>query len=58
MALGYSGGHGVLKHDGPWAGFVTDIRVSSDRRTSVTVSCNVDKQDPGAVSEAIGRVQT
>ncbi|WP_306439431.1 serine hydrolase domain-containing protein [Mycobacterium simiae] len=48
--------NGMLDHDGFWAGFVTAFRVSSDRRTSVAVSCNVDKQDPEAMAEALGRI--
>jgi CubicO group peptidase (beta-lactamase class C family) len=52
----YSLTNGMLDHDGAWAGFVTAFRVSSDRRTSVVVSCNVDKQDPEAMAEALGRI--
>lgn len=48
--------NGMLDHDGLWAGFVTAFRVSSDRRTSVAVSCNVDTQDPEAMAEALGRI--
>lgn len=48
--------NGMLDHDGAWAGFVTAFRVSSDRRTSVAISCNVDKQDPEAMAEALGRI--
>ncbi|MCV6963050.1 hypothetical protein BST27_18715 [Mycobacterium intermedium] len=48
--------NGMLEHDGSWAGFVSDFRVSGDRRTSVAVSCNADKQDPEAMTEAIGRL--
>lgn len=50
----FSLANGMLDHDGAWAGFVTAFRVSSDRRTSVVVSCNTDKQDPEAMAEAIG----
>jgi hypothetical protein len=46
----------MLDHDGSWAGFVTAFRVSSDRRTSVAISCNVDKQDPEAMADALGRI--
>ncbi|MBX9641529.1 MAG: serine hydrolase, partial [Mycobacteriaceae bacterium] len=52
----YSLANGMLDHDGAWAGFVTAFRVSSDRRTSVAISCNVDKQDPEAMAEALGRI--
>lgn len=52
----FSLANGMLDHDGSWAGFVTAFRVSSDRRTSVAVSCNVDIQDPEAMVEAIGRL--
>lgn len=52
----YSLANGMLDHDGAWAGFVTAFRVSSDRRTSVAVSCNFDKQDPEALAEALGRI--
>jgi CubicO group peptidase (beta-lactamase class C family) len=48
--------NGMLDHDGSWAGFVTAFRVSSDRRTSVAISCNVDKQDPEALADALGRI--
>lgn len=44
---------GALEHGGVWAGFVTAFRVSSDRRTAVAVSCNVDKQDPEALADAL-----
>ncbi|RUP03397.1 MAG: class A beta-lactamase-related serine hydrolase [Mycobacterium sp.] len=52
----YSLANGMLEHDGAWAGFVTAFRVSSDRRTSVAISCNVDKQDPTALADALGRI--
>jgi len=48
--------NGMLDHDGAWAGFVTAFRVSSDRRTSVAISCNADKQDPEAMAETLGRL--
>jgi CubicO group peptidase (beta-lactamase class C family) len=48
--------NGMLDHDGSWAGFVTAFRVSSDRRTSVAISCNVDEQDPEAMAGALGRI--
>ncbi|SON63125.1 D-alanyl-D-alanine carboxypeptidase [Mycobacterium simulans] len=52
----FSLANGMLDHDGAWAGFVTAFRVSSDRRTSVAISCNVDKQDPEAMADALGRI--
>ncbi|WP_205878483.1 serine hydrolase domain-containing protein [Mycobacterium camsae] len=52
----YSLANGMLDHDGAWAGFVTAFRVSSDRRTSVAVSCNNDTQDPEAVADALSRI--
>ncbi|AYE96129.1 hypothetical protein C0J29_16265 [Mycobacterium paragordonae] len=52
----YSLANGMLDHDGAWAGFVTAFRVSADRRTSVAVSCNVDKQDPEALADSLGRI--
>ncbi|KQH78573.1 hypothetical protein AO501_26005 [Mycobacterium gordonae] len=52
----YSLANGMLDHDGAWAGFVTAFRVSSDRRTSVAISCNVDKQDPEALADALDRI--
>ncbi|MBI2701128.1 hypothetical protein A9W98_06355 [Mycobacterium gordonae] len=52
----FSLANGMLDHDGAWAGFVSAFRVSSDRRTSVAVSCNVDKQDPEALADALGRI--
>ncbi|MGO9510124.1 MAG: serine hydrolase domain-containing protein [Mycobacterium sp.] len=48
--------NGMLDHDGAWAGFVTAFRVSSDRRTTVAISCNVDKQDPEAMADSLGRI--
>jgi CubicO group peptidase (beta-lactamase class C family) len=48
--------NGMLDHDGSWAGFVTAFRVSSDRRTSVAISCNVDEQDPEVMADALGRI--
>lgn len=48
--------NGMLDHDGGWAGFVTAFRISSDRRTSIAVSCNVDKQDPNTLVESLGRL--
>ncbi|WP_420891212.1 serine hydrolase domain-containing protein [Mycobacterium riyadhense] len=48
--------NGMLDHDGAWAGFVTAFRISSDRRTSVAISCNVDKQDPEAMADTLGRI--
>ncbi|OBK21416.1 hypothetical protein A5634_10380 [Mycobacterium asiaticum] len=52
----FSLANGMLDHDGGWAGFVTAFHVSSDRRTSVAISCNVDKQDPEALADALGRI--
>ncbi|OBI06142.1 serine hydrolase domain-containing protein [Mycobacterium scrofulaceum] len=48
--------NGVLDHDGFWAGFVTAFRVSTDRATSLAISCNTDKQDPGTLAEALGQL--
>lgn len=45
--------NGTLDHDGAWAGFVTAFRVSRDRRTSVAISCNTDKQDPEALADSL-----
>nr|WP_119185098.1 serine hydrolase domain-containing protein [Mycobacterium decipiens] len=45
---------GTLDHDGAWAGFVTAFHISSDRRTSVAISCNTDKLDPEAMADALG----
>jgi CubicO group peptidase (beta-lactamase class C family) len=47
---------GMLDHDGAWAGFVTAFRVSSDRRTTLAISCNVDKQDPEALADSLGHI--
>ncbi|QYL28802.1 D-alanyl-D-alanine carboxypeptidase precursor [Mycobacterium shottsii] len=52
----FSRANGTLDHDGSWAGFVTDFRISSDRRTSVAVSCNMEGQDPQSLADAIGRL--
>lgn len=48
--------NGMLDHPGTWAGFLTSFRISSDRRTAIAVSCNVDNQDPGAMVEALGNI--
>lgn len=48
--------NGMLDHPGTWAGFLTAFRVSSDRRTAIAVSCNVDSQDPGAMVESLGSI--
>lgn len=45
---------GTLDHAGAWAGFVTAFHISSDRRTSVAISCNTDKPDPVAMADALG----
>ncbi len=47
---------GALDHSGGWAGFVTDFRISKDRRTSVAVSCNADNRDPVAIAESLGHI--
>lgn len=47
---------GTLDHAGAWAGFVTAFHISSDRRTSVAISCNTDKPDPVAMADALGRL--
>lgn len=47
---------GTLDHAGAWAGFVTAFHISSDRRTSVAISCNTDKPDPVAMTDALGRL--
>lgn len=48
--------NGMLDHPGTWAGFLTSFRISSDRRTAIAVSCDVDSQDPGAMVEALGSI--
>jgi CubicO group peptidase (beta-lactamase class C family) len=52
----FSLANGMLDHDGAWAGFVSAFRVSSDRRTTVAISCNVDKQDPEAIADSLVRI--
>jgi CubicO group peptidase (beta-lactamase class C family) len=47
---------GTLEHDGAWAGFLTDFRISKDRRTSVAVSCNADSRNPAAIAESLGHL--
>jgi CubicO group peptidase (beta-lactamase class C family) len=48
--------NGTLDHDGAWAGFLTAFRVSSDRRSTLAISCNVDKQDPEAMADSLERI--
>ncbi|MGE2721355.1 serine hydrolase domain-containing protein [Mycolicibacterium celeriflavum] len=52
----YEYADGTLGHDGSWGGFVTDFRISRDRRTSVAVSCNSDTRDPTAIADALARI--
>ncbi len=54
----YVMGNGTLDHDGSWAGFVTAFRVSKDRRTSVAISCNTDKQDPESLADSLWQLWT
>jgi len=49
---------GALAHDGGWAGFVTAFHISTDRRSSVAVSCNAGDQDPAAIAEELGQIWT
>jgi CubicO group peptidase (beta-lactamase class C family) len=49
-------GNGMLDHDGAWGGFVTAFRVSKDRTTSLTISCNTDKQDPEALADDLAKL--
>lgn len=50
--------NGTLDHDGAWAGFLTEFRISKDRRTSVAVSCNTDKQDPESLADSLWQLWT
>jgi CubicO group peptidase (beta-lactamase class C family) len=50
--------NGTLDHDGAWAGFVAAFRVSKDRRTSVAISCNTDKQDPESLADSLWQLWT
>ena len=52
----FSLANGMLDHDGSWAGFVTAFRISNDRRTSLAISCNTEKQDPEGMADAPGRL--
>lgn len=52
----FSRADGTLEHSGSWAGFITEFRISSDRRTAVAVSCNTEKQDPETMADALGRL--
>lgn len=54
----YEYADGTLGHDGAWGGFVTEFRISPDRRRSVAVSCNTDSQDPASIADALTRVWT
>ncbi|MGB0437118.1 MAG: serine hydrolase domain-containing protein [Mycobacterium sp.] len=47
---------GSIGHEGAWGGFVSDFRVSSDRRTSLAISCNIDDQDTGVLVSALAQL--
>ncbi len=56
--LGYGGGltllpGGRLEHSGAWAGFLSDLLVDPDERTSVAVLCNRDDVDPYDLAEQV-----
>jgi CubicO group peptidase (beta-lactamase class C family) len=48
--------NGTLDHDGEWGGFVSALRVSKDRTTSVAISCNTDEQDPETLAASIAKL--
>jgi CubicO group peptidase (beta-lactamase class C family) len=48
--------NGTLDHDGAWGGFVTAFRVSKDRNTSLSISCNTDKQDPETLADSLAKL--
>ena len=48
--------NGTLDHDGAWAGFVTEFRISADRTKSLAISCNTDKQDVAALADALAKL--
>jgi CubicO group peptidase (beta-lactamase class C family) len=48
--------NGALDHDGAWAGFVTEFRVSADRSKSLAISCNTDRQDVEALADSLAKL--
>ncbi len=48
--------NGTLDHDGAWAGFVTEFRISADRHKSLAISCNTDKQDVQALADSLAQL--
>ena len=48
--------NGTLDHDGAWAGFVTEFRISKDRHKSLAISCNTDKQDVQALADSLAKL--
>ena len=47
---------GTLDHDGSWAGFVSDFRISADRRTALAISCNTEDHDPAAMVDRLAQL--
>lgn len=47
-----------LEHGGSWLGFLTEFWISSDRHTSVAVSCNTSSQQPAFIAAALEHVWT
>jgi CubicO group peptidase (beta-lactamase class C family) len=44
---------GMLWHEGAWEGFLTAFWVSPDRRTAVTVSCNINEGYAGPIATTL-----
>jgi CubicO group peptidase (beta-lactamase class C family) len=50
---------GALSHDGEWAGFLTNFRVSADHRITVAVSCNrVTDRSPSDIEAITDQLRT
>jgi hypothetical protein len=52
----YLTANGTLDHNGASGGFVTAFRVSTDRSTSLAISCNTDEQGPEALADSLGQL--
>ncbi len=49
---------GTLDHSGSWAGFVSDFRISADRRTALAISCNTEDHDPATMLDRLAQLWT
>jgi hypothetical protein len=55
----YTRPDGALSHNGEWAGFLTNFRVSADHRIAVAVSCNrVADRSPSDIEGITDQLRT